>query len=293
MSLNYLDASEMAALTLGWVEEQRPLFLSIPVIAGMMPEVEAAHALVVTVNTTALVEARSAELSAQLSVLDPQHDDVLRAIDRGLASASAWSRARAVPDHGRAEALTTLRSWVLPEGLSWTRAAYREEVGHALRVMSRLSAEQRALAASVSVEGVTVLEMIQRWEAVGRAMNGLLRQQGNLADVSAVDLSGARRAWLRAVGMVLGALESSTTAPPEARLLSQPVLEAAAAAQLRAESRAPAASPDAAQATTAELGEEVPATEAPAEALEVDEALAVAATPTHPTNGAAHGASAS
>ena len=156
MNLPVLSAAQMASLTDGWTGAQKELFLSIPVISGLFPEVVEAHALVVRVDLTAQIAQAQAGISAQLSGLDPAHDSALRAIYRTLTAAADWCEAEPQPDPARAASLHLLRDSLLPDGLSWTRLSYSEEAGHALRVLHRLSPAQRELAGSVSLGRVSV-----------------------------------------------------------------------------------------------------------------------------------------
>ena len=129
-----LPIKVMVPLTSAWVGDQRALFLSVPQIAGLLPDVEAAHEQVVARQEVTSDDHRVAEMTETLAALDDRHDHAIRAVYEGLSASISFFRMQEPVREQEAAGLERLRDRLLPRGLAYVQRSYLEEAGNAASV---------------------------------------------------------------------------------------------------------------------------------------------------------------
>jgi len=93
----------------------------VPVLAALMPQLQAAHAAIFALRAHA-EDPKVRKLSERQSALDDQHDQHVRGLHTALTGVAMVSGARAE--------LLRLRDTLLPEGLAHSQKTYRGQAGH-------------------------------------------------------------------------------------------------------------------------------------------------------------------
>lgn len=204
MALKRLRTEEMVAVTSTWVDRahaDRQALDAVPALATLLPELDAAwRGLHVTYAAGPGTERRQ-QLQSRQRDLDLEHDDVLRGIWFYLQSQWFITRAPA----GRT-ALERLRDKLLPEGLLAVNKSYREQAGQADLMASRLADSDRALLATMAMhDGRTLLDLVNRWMALGAELGALDRERaGDVRDdvPRPVEARAARYRWIRTMSAI-------------------------------------------------------------------------------------------
>lgn len=215
MSLRDLPNTEMVVLTRTWVDpghRDRQTLQQYPLTAALLPEVEAAHQLMLATQPPPVLLKRLAAIIAAQEVLDDRHDDVLRGIWHRLQSEEYLATDPQVRAQARA-----LREFLLPDGLAMVNQPYRQEVGFAELLAPRLTPEQTEQLAEMTTLSGNLAAHVQEWfdaaDELGRLdheRNGILPEASS---PSRSDASRARARWMRAVDMVRRAAAMIPDAP--------------------------------------------------------------------------------
>src|SRR5262245_11698732 len=80
IALNYLESSEMLAITGGWLGEYRPILESLDKTKPFVSDVEKVHHALIQVRPKERVDARIAAIQAEQRFVDNLHDHALRAL---------------------------------------------------------------------------------------------------------------------------------------------------------------------------------------------------------------------
>lgn len=235
--LKHLNHDEMVGLTSPWVADtkQRALFLSIPEIAGLHPQLVDLQAQLG--DAQPVDPPRSPAMKKLLergTKLDVVHDALVRASASAIETDRLEALARRPPDLRRADQATTATTKLFPTGLAIVNASLVAEAGSAERA-GKLLAREAALAnylAAIPVRDGTALALVERWIAAGKQLAKLERERAELAAKEAATprdssaLTRLRFDWIRLVGLVLGNLEASRASKQAIETLRGPVLEA-------------------------------------------------------------------
>ena len=172
-----------------------------PQLVGLLPALDRSHQDLLDTQQIALTPERLAEIQKAQDGLDFRHDDVLRGV---------WFCILAVlfmtTDDEVKEQMTDLRDTLLPDGLSAINKSYREEVGQARIVESRLTTEHRSLMARIPLGQGTLLDAVEEWFEIARQLGELDRERsGGLpasADSARLSVRAARNQWIRTIRMI-------------------------------------------------------------------------------------------
>jgi len=206
---------EMVGLSSALLDEKRhrPVFLSIPLMAGLVAEVEAAHAglLAVALPPEAAAEATARELTElQLEGrgTDRTHDRKVLGV-HGMLDAAA----RLADDTAAAERITRVRDALFPEGTAVINTTWVAEAGEAERVEARLAdAEVKQTLQEIQVRpGVTLLDEARAYVTAGLALGVIESRKNVLNDAVTAPprvgagIGNARTEWIQTMNLVLAA----------------------------------------------------------------------------------------
>jgi hypothetical protein len=238
MALKNLSLEEMTAVSLSWVSPENPArkaIQGVPRLAGMLPDVERAHALIFAV-TPKPEDPRRAELARRATEADAEHDQLAGAIYGILTE-----HARLDPNGAE---LLTLRDRLMPGGLGKVvNASYRGEAGFGRLVRERITPAVRTELEKIPLRQGNLYQQVEAWLACAERL-GALEEERSRFDTSASPSLGrqsaeARSSWIR----VVNAFESvSALAELDAhteRLVFGPLRDAAIKADLRSGRRKP------------------------------------------------------
>lgn len=242
--LKHLNLDEMIGLTSPWVSDakQRALFLSIPEIAGLHPQLVALHHQLGDAQPVDPPRSPAMKrLLERATKLDDVHDALVRASASAIETDRLEALARKPPDLRRAEQAAAASTKLFPSGLAIVNASFVAEAGNAERA-GKLLAREPELAEyldEIPVRDGTALGLVERWIAAGKQLARLERERAELAareasrprDSSA--LTRLRFEWIRLVGLVLGNLEASRADTEAIATLRGPVREASDRASRR------------------------------------------------------------
>ncbi len=212
---NFINA-EMIALSAALIDAKRhrPAFLATPLMAGLLPEVESAHADLLGLSNEASSDEASqelGELQAREKATDRVHDSKGGGVQVVLQGAIALAET-----DDEAAVYERVKARLFPEEGAIFRASYAAESGNAERVAKELeNVETRTTLAGIKVrKGVTLLDETRAWVKAGLALGvdesrkvvleGLLAANSN-AEVEGntrVDNASARNGWIRAINAV-------------------------------------------------------------------------------------------
>lgn len=216
MALLRLTAAEMVQLSAPWVapnDEAHQIVMSIPLLAALLPQVEAAHELIFSMIPAA-ESPKVKELSATEAEVDDQHDTLVRGIHGGLSSMALVS--------ANGAELISLRDLLLPQGLLHARKSYRGEAGHAALLEPRLDTETRKRLAAVRLHDRTLEALVDEWLKLARQLGELEEQKARLVGSignTALEISQARYGWIRVAKALLANAELAQITEEQDRVL--------------------------------------------------------------------------
>lgn len=242
--LKHLNLDEMVGLTSPWVGDakQRALFLSIPEIAGLHPQiVELQDQLGDAQPVDPPRSPAMKKLFERATAVDVVHDALVRASSSVIEADRLVALARKPPDVRRAEQAASAAAKLFPSGLAIVNASLVAEAGNAERAAKLLAREPELAAylAEIPVRDGTALQLVERWISAGKQLAKLERERAELAAKEAVKprdsgaLTRLRFEWIRLVSLVLGNLAASRANMEAIAVLQGPVLEASERASKR------------------------------------------------------------
>jgi len=244
--INCLSLNENLVILNVWAGTQRPLFVSVEEVAGLVKRIDRVLVESRTVQFSLDNEAKAAEITEALEDVDDRHDWTVRALWDGMNSAINRLRARRPVPTLDISRLLALRDKVLPNGTSAVQRAYPEEASAARRAMDGLDEQDRHLLGTIpSFPEGSQLDVGQE-----RAVFGLeLEELGKRRSVLLGGSSGkkkeyeARLAGWQVIDLVLRALEDAAAPIETLTALRQPALDQIRNAERRADQRARAPKP--------------------------------------------------
>jgi len=233
------DVPTMIAISDPWVDERKdkPVLLSVPLIAGLVPILEEAHNPLLRLQLKpSEADAAMRSLTEQALALDGEQDDRYRSLHSIL---TGWA---AVSSEARRAILERLRDTLLPEGLGGTQRTYLAESGNVELAVSKMTPEMETTLKEIVVDGTTAFQLFNEWVELGRKLGDVERERARIAQtqsgtgVTAKDIQNARYRWIRAVNALSTLLELESDIPEDIRIRILQPLRAAEAklAQKRA-----------------------------------------------------------
>lgn len=205
MALKRMSTEEMVAITSTWVDEAHPdrqAMAQVPALASLLPQVDAAHHGLHATHVVRPSLVRIKQIQDQQRELDVDHDDGLRGIWSYLWALVYFARTT----EEKALYLRFLRL-LLPDGLAAVKKSYREEAGQAALAAGRLTADDRAVLATLVLPGDrTLLDAVNQWLSLGAQLGVLDRERAgeHAGDgPTPADALAARNAWIRTVQTVI------------------------------------------------------------------------------------------
>lgn len=231
MALKYLSTGEMVSLTGSWVEKKHPdrrALQSVPPVAMLLPHVDAAHAALLASQRDPELE-RLAGISAMEGEVDGLHDNQARGIWYGLEAYEYLAR-----DAAQAAQIARLQDMLFPDGLKVVQYSYRETAGQGALLASRMTADQKALLATLPVQGGTMLDEVHAWLEAAARLGALENERTRLAQpLPAGTTMRARNQWIRTIQAVRTVIDLEAPENPLVHRLLQRIADAELAADRR------------------------------------------------------------
>lgn len=162
-----------------------------------------AHEELVNINRKeGEVRAEIRALTAELTVLDAEHDRCSRGIHRVLSGSLDLCDSA-----DKAAAYQQVCETLHPTGLSVNQITYLEQAGNTLRVSRRITPEIRALLDTIIIDKKALNYWLDRWLAAGKKIGELQSRREMLGTdedpnfVSAAAILSARNRWIHAVNL--------------------------------------------------------------------------------------------
>jgi hypothetical protein len=253
----------MVTVSAPWVDPQRdlPTLEAQELLVGPARVITVAHRKLLTLQRQESVSSeRVAELTAELTRLDAQHDRMARGVynvlDAGVDLAD---------DAQQTARFEGTRDTLFPEGLQITQATYRAQAGAAQQVKERLTEQDRDFLASQVFAGRPLVEVVDAWLDTALLMGRRVDERARLADdesddpnaVGRDDLRDARLEWIRATKSLLTMLEFTDLDEEQRHDLLASLREAEETARRRAEDDASTDEPQPEEPVDADVTEPV------------------------------------
>jgi len=238
MAAKWLTTEEMHEISAPMVAKGNPArgaIEGIPLLAALMPSLEAAHAGILAVRPQA-EDPKVSALSERQGVLDAQHDDRVRGVYNALTGLALVS--------GAGTELLALRDQLFPSGLGHTQTTYRGEAGHGAMVAARLDAKLQARLKAVNLHDKNLLDLTNEWLGVAEEIGRLEDERARLSPPPkpSAEITAARLAWIRIVNALQANAELAGIDATTDHLLFAPLRAAEKTANARAR-RAPVPAP--------------------------------------------------
>jgi hypothetical protein len=235
MAYKRLATEEMVQVSSPWVKdgtEARKAILAVPLMASVLPKVEAAHQGLHAAQPGG-ENPRLAELQKEAFEEDQRHDTVVRGIHTYLTGLATLSG-----DTGGE--LLQLRDFLLPEGLEAIQKSYRAEAGAGDLLQTRLGENPgvKKQLKDIPVLKKNLAHYVDQWLASARRLGSLEDERaqivlGPAGPSDAENLVKARHQWIRAVNALVANAELAGLDPAADRLIFGPLHLAEKAADRR------------------------------------------------------------
>jgi hypothetical protein len=232
MALKNMSMEEMLMISQAWVSPENPAREAIggvPRLAGVLPDLEGAHAAMYAVTPKAQ-DPRKAEIARTAVEVDALHDRFARGIHGYLTEAAAL-------DDSGAE-LLALRDTLMPDGLAKVvQATYRGQAGYGRLLRERLTPALRAQLEALPLRRGNLLGPVESWLSAADRLGELEEERARLDTAqtpsTAQQVIDARNRWVRVVNAfeslaALADLDATTE-----RLVFGPLRDAEAKADQR------------------------------------------------------------
>ena len=237
MSLRILSLSQMVTLSAAWMPggRQHALFMSVPVLAALFPQLEAIHGEAVKQQALSETDLQLADLANELTETDARHDSAVRAMWFCLTGAIEYLNAQGAGHAEEALKLERLRTQLMPDQLVYVRRTYLDEASYATRLSSELTGAVAAILNRIPVLQGTLLDVAKLWIEQGIRLGDLERHRSALQAGAGAQTSDyqVRGAWAELVGQMLSLLMLVHAPPEVVEALRKPVIDAVAAAEER------------------------------------------------------------
>ncbi|MEO1269363.1 MAG: hypothetical protein AAFX99_14830 [Myxococcota bacterium] len=233
MGYRDLDTEVMVEITAAWLDPggNRPVLERCPQTAGVLANIEAAHARLCTIQSAESdLKKQLGTLINRMARLDHQHDRKYRG---SFLLLTAFAELTDRPEE--IETLLGLRDLLFPAGLMGVNKSYQAEAGAAEVLEERLTEQTRA-----SLKALTFLEsnlldqvlvVIDSARALGETLEERRQTEKALAEdhqqISPGDVMRARNTWVRTIRQVETLLDlTETLTAEELELLLRPLHDA-------------------------------------------------------------------
>lgn len=221
MAYKNFTVGEMVSTTAPWVtpgHPEREVLERLACTAPLLPEIEAVYGELKHTHTAAVeLNELLSNLADEAGVLDGDHDGWARGIDSMLAGLIQVHQT-STGDAALAERLTSVRDKLFPMGMRVVTFSYREEAGQAVLTAERLSAEDRALLASIRAADASLLDWVNTWlekaRQLGEIENLRTIHSSKVPQPSPADAQRARFRWIRMIKAVMLMLEIARSDEP-------------------------------------------------------------------------------
>ncbi len=162
------------------------------------------------------VQEQIVQLTKNLTELDVTHDRCSRSIHRTLSAVIDIT-----DDPQKAAEYQRVMDTLHPSGLSVNVISYAEQAGNTLRITERVTPEIRQILATITLIGVSLETVLDRWLAAGKKLGSLQAERDTLNTdqdpnrITAATIVDARNQWIRATNSFIAALESTDFSPTE------------------------------------------------------------------------------
>ncbi len=212
MALKRMLSDEMIHVSSAWIDPKsgaRKAILANPILAPILPCIQKAHDTLAVATQPSVADPRLSEIIEEESRDDSRHDEIIRGTDSFLSGACMLLG----PDKAATD-LSTLRDFLMPDGLESLRKTYRAEAGQASQLADRLSPEVRAQLASISVgrksDKKTLAQFVDEWIRLGAALGKLEAEKAQLLAPRSQSDPGqgsqvvkARNQWIRTANALI------------------------------------------------------------------------------------------
>lgn len=234
MALKRLYTGEMVSLSGPWTQSDHPdraLLASIPATAALLPQLDSAHASLLSMQVKPESTPRLNVIGKAQKRIDVRHDDVIRGLF-GLLQSLAFL----TPDAELAVRLHHLLAVLLPDGLDAVLKSYRDEAGQAALLESRLSPEEVSLLKRIKTLEGTAWESVREWISLAAQLGVLEDERAGAKEApgpAPSDVVTARNAWIRTINAIRTVLDLVSSNDPGVELILNRISEAERKAEHR------------------------------------------------------------
>ncbi len=238
MALKRVYTGEMVSLSAPWAQKDhadRLLFLSIPVTAALLPQIDDAHQSLLDVQPKAVLSDRSTAIVEEQRILDVRHDNIIRGCSGVLGALVYLTK-----DPQLVKELVHLQEVLTPDGLTATQKTYRDESGQAALLESRLSPAHISLLKKIKTTDGTLWDAVKEWIEIGAKLGKLEDERTGIKEATGpapAEVVAARNKWIRTVNAVRTVLALVEADQPGV----QTILNRLAETERKADRRAPLA----------------------------------------------------
>lgn len=226
MAIHDLNNPEMIALTRTWVDpahEDHRILAGHPVLAALLPDIIGIHQRLLRTEPSLPTRLRLTAVRGEQGVTDDRHDGLMKVIHGRLRVAIL--EAGIDGDDDLAARLIALERLILPNGLRMVNATFREEVGHAMQVASKLTAEHEQLLDRLGMfNRRTLLDVVRDWLAAADHLGRLDHERRGLeiqlAGLGRRESVKVRLRWVRMIELIRRTVELTGQSPALAHLLA-------------------------------------------------------------------------
>jgi hypothetical protein len=214
MALKDLSVQTMVTISSAWLdpERDRPLLEALPRVTALVPDIEKAHAGLVT------TQKQDSTATAQLTALQEKEAEVDLLHDRKAHGTHhvLTGFAELADDSDDAAEFLALRDRLMPEGLRVTTRSYTDQAGEVELVEGRLLPSDKALLKQLPTPKGDLRKAVDGWFKAGRQLGQLEAERRELqrkidagegGGATAGDVLRARNGWIRVVRGVLAMLD--------------------------------------------------------------------------------------
>jgi hypothetical protein len=234
MALKRLYTGEMVSLSGPWTQSNHPdraLLASIPATAALLPQLDTAHASLLSMQVKPESAPRLRVIGKAQKRIDVRHDDVIRGLF-GLLQALAFLTL----DPELAARLHHLLAVLLPDGLDAVLKSYRDEAGQAALLESRLSPEEVSLLKRIKTLEGTAWDSVREWISLASQLGVLEDERASVKEASGpapADVVTARNSWIRTINALRTVLDLVSANDPGGELILNRISEAERMAEHR------------------------------------------------------------
>lgn len=234
MALKRLYTGEMVSLSGPWTQPDHPdraLLTSIPATAALLPQLDQAHANLLSKQVRPEGLPRLSVIGKAQKRIDERHDDVIRGL-YNLLQALAFLTS----DPDVEMRLHHLLVVLLPEGLDAVIKTYRDEAGQAALLESRLSPDEVSLLKRIKTLEGSAWDSVREWMSLAAQLGALEDERSGIKEApgpAPADVVVARNAWIRTINAMRTVLDLISPDEPGVERILDRIFEAERKAEHR------------------------------------------------------------